>query len=63
MDKDRDEDTSPNPPFIEPNYEHPEAERTRLYRQHRAAGTLGTYFDLYPLDRPPGHDRANENER
>ena len=63
MDKDRDEEYSPNPPFNEPIRETPDEERARLYRQHREAGTLGTYFDLYPLDRPPGHDRANENER
>ena len=57
--QDRDRDYSPNPPYNEPIREHPEAERARLYRQHRAAGTLGTYFMMYPLDRPPGRDRDN----
>ena len=55
-DRDRERDYSPNPPFNEPIREHPEAERARLYRQHKAAGTLGTYFMMYPLDRPPGRD-------
>jgi hypothetical protein len=52
-DHDRENEYSPNPEFnrrIPP--EHPEAERARLYRQHRAAGSLETYFAMYPLDRP-----------
>ena len=32
--------------------EHPEAERARLYDYHRRAGSLGTYYDMYPTDRP-----------
>ena len=52
-DRDRERDYSPNPAFNEPIREHPEAERARLYRQHKAAGTLGTYLMMYPLDRPP----------
>lgn len=55
-----DEDDSPNPPYNEPIREHPEAERMRLFDYHRRAGTLGTYYDLYPLDRPPVREPERE---
>lgn len=57
--EDQEQDNSPNPPLNEPIRETRDQERMRLYRQHRDAGTLETYFDLYPLDRPPGRDRDN----
>ena len=56
MDKDH-EAESPNPPFNEPIREHPEAERARLHDYHRRAGTMETYYMMYPLDRPPSRER------
>ncbi len=44
------EDASPNPPY-QSIREQLEAERARLYDYHRRAGTMGTYYDMYPLDR------------
>jgi hypothetical protein len=55
-DHDREREYSPNPEYNEPIREHPEAERARLYRQHRIAGSLDTYYQMYPLDRPPSRD-------
>jgi hypothetical protein len=43
--------------------ERAEIERMELYRYHRAAGSLGTYYMMYPLDRPPERDRERGTER
>jgi len=63
-DKDREREYSPNPDYVRSApREHPDAERSRLYQYHRAAGTMELYFEMYPLDRPPSRDRDAGNER
>jgi hypothetical protein len=54
---DRKQDDSPNPDFNRPlPREHPDATKVRLFRWHQARGSLGTYYDLYPEDRPAQPD-------
>jgi hypothetical protein len=55
--KERDEELefekSPNPKPFSPNpAEHPAAAKARLFRWHYGRGTMGTYYDLFPEDRP-----------
>jgi hypothetical protein len=35
-----------------PANEHPDAEQARLYDLHKRGGTLGLYYEMYPLARP-----------
>jgi hypothetical protein len=58
-DGDREKDYSPNPPFVIGwgNAEHPDAEKARLHDHHKRAGTMETFYEMYPLDRPPSRDR------
>jgi hypothetical protein len=51
-DDDRDRHSSPNPELRigRPDTEHPDAARARLYDYHRRAGTLATFFEMYPRD-------------
>lgn len=59
-DHDRDKEYSPNPPFAIgiPDNEHPDATRARLYDYHKRAGSLGTFYEMYPRDMV-----ENERER
>ena len=43
---------SPNPELMvgKPDNEHPDAARARLYDYHKRAGTLATFFEMYPRD-------------
>jgi hypothetical protein len=59
-DKDREKEYSPNPDFNRPINEHPEATRARLHDYHRRAGTLGTYYEMYPDDRPRNYGLTAE---
>jgi hypothetical protein len=44
---------SPNPELFKPHpAEHPAAAKARLFAWHYARGSMGTYYDLYPEDRP-----------
>ena len=52
-DEDRDEKPSVNPEHNKPIHERPEARRTRLFRHHKAAGSVDLYYDLYASERPP----------
>jgi hypothetical protein len=36
-----------------PLYEQPDDMRARLYHWHKRSGTLGIFYSLYPLERPP----------
>ena len=50
--KDWHEQYSPNPDHVigKPDNEHPDAARARLYDHHKRAGTLATFFEMYPRD-------------
>jgi hypothetical protein len=41
---------SPNPDFKIgiPDNEHPDVTRARLYDYHKRAGSLATFFEMYP---------------
>jgi hypothetical protein len=55
------QDDSPNPDFNRPlPPEHPDARKARLHAWHSACGSLGTYYDLYPEDRPAQPDPKPE---
>lgn len=49
---------------LEPDFEYltdaEKAEALRLdsYMTHKARGSLGTHYELYPDDRPPEHGRS-----
>jgi hypothetical protein len=49
-----------------PDQEKPEAVKARLYQEHKARGTLGTFYDLYPDARPrelPNYKPPRERSR
>lgn len=44
---------SVNPPHDAPLRKDSDAEKAALYRYHNAAGSLGDYYELFPMDRLP----------
>ena len=54
-------DTQENsaPAIGAPDREKPEAVKARLYQEHRVRGTLGTFYDLYPDERPRAREAPN----
>jgi hypothetical protein len=36
------------------------AKRAELYATHKARGTLGTYYEMYPDEKPIEYERDNE---
>ena len=56
---------SPNPPFAIgiPENEDPDTLRARLFQYHRANGSLGDYYAMYPDDAPRSQpERQRERE-
>ena len=50
----KEDDDSPNPDFNRPSPpQSAAAEKRRLFQWHSARGSMGTYYDLFPEDRPP----------
>lgn len=49
----REEKPSVNPEYNRPVREDDEELSAWLFRHHKAAGSLETYYDLYPQKRPP----------
>lgn len=58
-----DRDDPPNERPVLSTEERAEAERMWLCHYHRAAGSLGDYYMMYPLDRPPERDRERDDGR
>ena len=57
-DHDREREYSPNPDFNRPKpRETPAAQRAADYEYHRINGTLGTYYLMYPWERPVERER------
>jgi hypothetical protein len=59
----------PNPPSIRPDSfealtadEKAAVRRAELYATHKARGTLGVYYLLYPDERPPDPPRPASHE-
>ena len=56
-DHDREREYSPNPDFNGPKRVSLEAQKVASFEHHKNAGSLGTYYDLYPEDRPVERER------
>lgn len=52
-----------NPPHIPPVRQDPDAAKVALYRYHQAAGSLGDYYALFPMDRPPEPEPKGHSSR